>query len=263
VDEERIKTLRELEDRLGYRFNELALLDKALTHKSFVHQSGAPETDPLKKAANEVLEFLGDAVLTLAVSHLLARAFPEANEGILSMKRSHLVRQTTLAHLSKEFCLEQHLLLGKGELQNGGRKKSSILANTYEAVIGAVYLDSGFHPALDVIEQHLEPYLYADAHPPHGDDHKSLLQEQAQRMHKQSPKYHVLDESGPDHDKRFQASVVIAGEIRGIGWGKSKKEAEQQAAKLALEGLNLAEDIDQRSDEGSIATCPDKKDPSD
>ena len=261
MDEERLHSLKELQDRLGYRFNDVAFLDRALTHKSFVHQSNTPPLDPSEKAANEVLEFLGDAVLTLAVSHLLTLAFPDAHEGILSLKRSHLVRQSTLAHLSRELQLEQHLLLGKGELLNGGQKKSSILANTYEALIGAIYMDSGFPQAIEIVERQLTPYLQPETNVLHVDDHKSLLQEQAQRIHKQSPKYHVLNESGPDHDKRFQASAVIAGEVKGIGWGRSKKEAEQEAAKRALEELALPNDQVQGPNESPINTCPDLKDP--
>lgn len=261
MDEERLRSLRELEDRLGHQFNDTAFLDRALTHKSFVHQSNTSQIDPSEKVANEVLEFLGDAVLTLAVSHLLALAFPGAHEGILSLKRSHLVRQSTLAHLSKELRLEEHLLLGKGELLNGGRKKSSILANTFEALIGAIYMDSSFNQAMEFVEHHLKPYLQSETTVLHVDDYKSLLQECAQRIHKQSPKYRVLDESGPDHDKRFQASAVIAGEVKGIGWGKSKKEAEQEAAKRALEELKLPNDKVPSSNESSINNCQDSKDP--
>ena len=261
MDEERLHSLRELEGRLGYRFNDTVFLDRALTHTSFVHQSNTPPLDPSEKVANEVLEFLGDAVLTLAVSHLLALTFPDAHEGILSLKRSHLVRQSTLAHLSRELQLEQHLLLGKGELQNGGKKKSSILANTYEALIGAIYMDSSFNQAMEIVQQQLTPYLQTETTALHVDDYKSLLQEHAQRIHKQSPKYHVLHESGPDHDKRFQASAVIAGEVKGIGRGKSKKEAEQEAAKRALEELALPNDQVQGPNESPINNCPDLKDP--
>jgi len=261
VDGERLHSLKELEDRLGYRFNDVTFLDRALTHKSFIHQSNTPPVDPSDKVANEVLEFLGDAVLNLAVSHLLTLAFPDAHEGILSLKRSHLVRRSTLAHLSRELQLEQHLLLGKGELLNGGGKKSSILANTYEALIGAIYMDSGFGQALDVVQRRLAPYLQSEMTTLQVDDHKSLLQEYAQRIHKQSPKYHVLDESGPDHDKRFQASAIIAGQVKGIGWGKSKKEAEQEAAKNALEELQASEDTVEHPDESSDPTFQNPKDP--
>jgi ribonuclease III len=237
VDEERFASLKELETRLGHQFSHLEWLDQALTHKSYIHQ-----TNMANKESNEVLEFLGDAVLNLVVSDLLYQTFPQAHEGILSMRRAHLVKQSSLAHLSKEIRLEEYLLLGKSELIDGGRKKASILANTYEALIGAIYMDSGFDQTLKVIRQHLEPYLQAEIPSLLFNDYKSLLQEEAQRTHGSSPKYQVLQESGPEHDKRFQASVTIGGEVKGIGWGKSKKEAEQGAAKKALEELKMSND---------------------
>jgi ribonuclease-3 len=230
VDEDRFTSLRELETRLGYQFNHIEWLDRALTHKSFIHQTNTPV-----KESNEVLEFLGDAVLNLVVSRLLFETFPEAHEGILSMRRAHLVKRSSLAYLSKEIRLEDHLLLGKSELIDGGTKKSSILANTYEALIGAIYMDSGFDRTLEVLHHHLGPYLQAEIPSLPFNDYKSLLQEKAQRIQGHSPKYQVLQEEGPDHDKRFQASVSIGGEVKGIGWGKSKKEAQQEAAKNALE----------------------------
>jgi ribonuclease-3 len=225
-------SLRELEGRLGYRFNKIEWLDQALSHKSFIHQTNLP-----KKESNEVLEFLGDSVLNLLVSHLLLQTFPDAQEGTLSMRRAHLVKQSSLAHLSKEIRLQDHLLLGKSELLGGGSKKSSILANAYEALIGAIYMDSGFDRTLEVIQHHLKPYLQSEIPSFLFNDYKSLLQEQTQRTRGLSPKYHVLNGFGPDHDKLFQASVAIAGEVKGIGWGKSKKEAEQEAAKKALEEI--------------------------
>jgi ribonuclease III len=232
VSEEEIATLEELEGRLGYRFNEIEWLKNALTHKSFTYQSSLPPTDPSARAANEVLEFLGDAVLNLAVSHLLLLEFPDAQEGVLSKRRAYLVKQSFLAFLSKELRLERHLLLGKGELLNGGRKKSSILANTYEALVGAIYMDSGFDRAMQIIERHYKPHLQFEA--ASFNDYKSLFQEYAQENLGSSPRYQVLRESGPDHDKRFQASVSVGKEIRGVGWGRSKKEAEQEAARKAL-----------------------------
>jgi ribonuclease-3 len=187
------------------------------------------------------LEFLGDAVLNLGVSHLLLQKFPEAREGTLSMWRSHLVKQSSLSFLASELQLEEYLLLGKGELLNGGKKKSSILANAYEALIGAIFMDSGFHQALEIIQKHFEPYLRTQTPSVLFNDYKSLLQIHSQQSHGSSPQYRVLKESGPDHDKRFQASVVINGEVKGIGWGKTKKEAEQEAAKKALEELQIAD----------------------
>ncbi len=244
MEEERLVSLKELEGRLGYRFNQIEWLNKALTHGSFINES-----DSLMKGSNEVLEFLGDAVLNLAVSHLLLQKFPEAREGILSMWRAHLVKQSSLALLSRELRLEEHLLLGKGELLTGGIKKSSILANAYEALIGAIFMDSGFHQALEIIQDHFEPYLQTKTPSVLFNDFKSLLQIHSQQSHGLSPQYRVLKESGPDHDKRFQASVVINGEVKGIGWGKTKKEAEQEAARKALEGLKLLNDKVQSSNQ--------------
>jgi ribonuclease III len=231
VDEERLATLKALEDRLGYRFKEISWLDQALTHKSFIYETNHPE-----KVANEVLEFLGDSVLNLAVSYLLFLKSPDAQEGTLSMMRSQLVKRSSLASLSKELQLEGFLLLGKSQLLNGGTEKSSILANTYEALIGAIFMDSGFNRALDIIQGHFKTYLQTAKTPSElFDDFKSLLQIYSQQFHGVSPQYRVTNESGPDHDKRFQASVTIKDEVKGLGWGKSKKEAEQEAAKNALE----------------------------
>jgi len=236
VDEERLASLKELESRLGYRFNKIEWLDKALTHKSF-----ANETNPSGKVSNEVLEFLGDAVLNLVVSHLLLQEFPESQEGTLSTLRSHLVKRSSLALLSKELHLDGYLLLGKSELLNGGAKKSSILANAYEALIGAIYMDSGLDRVLEIVRSHIKSYLFFETPISLFNDYKSLLQEHFQKTHGLTPQYRVLKESGPDHDKRFQASVSIGEEVKGIGYGKSKKEAEQEAAKKALEGLQIAD----------------------
>jgi ribonuclease-3 len=236
VDEERQASLKELEDRLGHRFKEVKWLDQALTHKSFIYETNHPE-----KIANEVLEFLGDSVLNLAVSYVLLHKFPDAQEGTLSMMRSQLVKRSFLASLSKELQLEGYLLLGKSQQLNGRTEKSSILGNTYEALIGAIFMDSGFNRALEIIQEHFEPYLQTKTPSVLFDDFKSLLQIYSQQSHGVSPQYRVMNESGPDHDKRFQASVTIGGEVKGLGWGKSKKEAEQEAAKNALEELQIAD----------------------
>jgi threonylcarbamoyladenosine tRNA methylthiotransferase MtaB len=241
TESERFGSLRELEERVGYRFKEIEWLDRALTHKSFMHESPTIQPDPARENGNEVLEFLGDAVLSLAISHLLLKAYPEAQEGTLSKKRSHLVKRSFLAHLSRELQLEDHLLLGKGELLDGGRKKASILANVYEALIGAIYLDSGFDRSLEIVRYHFESYLDSETASSLFSDYKSLLQERVQQSYRLSPKYRVAEESGPDHDKRFQATVLIDQEVMGSGWGKNKKEAEQEAAKKALEELQSAE----------------------
>ena len=233
MDEERRVSLRELEERLGYLFNDIKWLDQALTHKSFIY-----ETNHSERVANEVLEFLGDSVLSLAVSYLLLLQSPGAQEGTLSMMRSQLVKRSFLASLSKELQLEGYLLLGKSQLLNGGTKKSSILANTYEALIGAIFMDSGFDRALEVIREHFAPHLQKNSPEARFNDFKSLLQIHSQQSHGVSPQYRVTIESGPDHDKRFQVSVTIQEEVKGLGWGKSKKEAEQEAAKNALEEID-------------------------
>jgi ribonuclease III len=245
VDEDRLASLKELEDRLGHQFKEINWLDQALTHKSFIYETSHPE-----KVANEVLEFLGDSVLNLAVSHLLLKKFPDAQEGALSIMRAQLVKKSSLASLSKELQLEGYLLLGKSQQVNGGTEKSSILANAYEALIGAIFVDSGFNRALEIIRRHFEPYLQSKTPSVLVNDFKSLLQIYSQQSHGVSPQYRVLNESGPDHDKWFQASVTIHGEVKGLGWGKSKKEAEQDAAKNALEEINkISNDKSQSSNE--------------
>ena len=168
-----------------------------------------------------------------------------------------------MAHLSRELQLEEHLLLGKGELLDGGRKKTSILANVYEAVIGAIYLDSGFDQALEIVRYHFKSYLDSERASSFFNDYKSLLQERIQQFYRLSPKYQVVEESGPDHDKRFQATVLIGKEAKGSGWGKSKKEAEQEAAKKALENLELSNDKVQISTEFQITECQSLKDSND
>ena len=233
MDEERLASLKELEGLLGHRFKEMEWLDRALTHKSYIH-----EIHPPQKEANEVLEFLGDAVLNLVVSHFLFQKFPDAQEGTLSMMRSHLVKKNSLAFLSKELHLDGYLLLGKSERLNGGVMKSSILANTYEALLGAIYMDSGFDRVVEIVSHHLQSFLSTETNASFFSDYKSLLQEHAHRTPGLSPQYRVLSEAGPDHNKQFQVSVTIGGEVKGIGWGKSKKEAEQNAAKNALEKIS-------------------------
>lgn len=247
MDEERLIFLKGLEDRLGYRFRETAWLDRALTHKSFVYQTNASN-----KVSNEVLEYLGDAVLSLAVSHLLLEAFPDAQEGMLSMWRAHLVKRSSLAFFSKQLRLDQYLLFGKSEILDGGAKKTSILANAYEAVIGAIYMDSGFDQTLKIVRNHLEPYLGSN-NVFLSNDYKSLLQKYFQKTAGLTPHYHVLRESGPEHEKQFQASVMIGGEVKGTGWGRSKKQAEQEAAKNALKDLTPDPHISNGQNENGLS----------
>ncbi len=233
MDEKRWEALKVVEKHLGYSFKDIRLLEKALTHSSHINESTLSP-----KESNEVLEFLGDAVLNLAIGQLLILKFPEAPEGILSKKRASLVKKSTLVQVSKKLHIEEYLLLGKGERLNEVVKKSSILANAYEALIGAIFMDSGFDQALDIIRSHFAPYLEGEIAPCLFDDYKSLLQEYTQKSYGFSPQYKVLREIGPEHEKRFKASVIIGGEVKGVGWGGNKKDAEQEAAKNAIDQLN-------------------------
>lgn len=211
---------RKLEESLGYSFSDPDLLLQALTHKSW----GSPD--------NERLEFLGDSVLELAVSHLLFFSLPQASEGDLSKARASLVREDFLAEKAKELDLGQYLRLGKGEEVTGGREKASILASALEALIGAIYLDGGYGAAFRVVER-----LFGEAVREgkwRDRDYKTQLQEYTQALFRETPQYVLLSEQGPEHSKTFEVAVYVKGELLGKGVGKSKKEAEQRAAQEAL-----------------------------
>ncbi|MEO5656994.1 MAG: ribonuclease III [Nitrospiria bacterium] len=218
-------------DRLGYRFRDPHLLRDALTHKS--HLNEAP--DPTRRD-NERLEFLGDAVLDLIVSELFVHRFPDAPEGDLSKLKSKIVSETALARVAEALDLGEALALGRGEALTGGRQKPSVLGDALEAVIAAIYLDAGLEAARDVILRVFEIVLN-DLSRAEATDYKTDLQELSQRDFDSLPVYTVLKESGPDHRKQFEIQLTIRGEVYGTGTGHSKKEAEQQAAKIALERI--------------------------
>lgn len=218
------EALDSLEQALGYTFRSRDLRALALTHRSASARSGAN---------NEKLEFLGDAVLALAISGLLMDRFPNANEGELSKLRAALVNAAVLAIKAADLELGSLLRLGKGEEKSGGRKKGSILASAYEALLGAVYLDGGFPAARSVIERHFHEDLSHAAVQPLS-DYKTRLQEMTQRIFRETPVYKLVRASGPDHDKAFVSEITVAGRIYGRGEGKSKKAAEQEAALQAL-----------------------------
>jgi ribonuclease III len=225
--------LSSLEERLAYGFRQPALLAEALRHSSLVNEQ--PESDPALKD-NQRLEFLGDAVLNLVVSDLLMARFPAWREGELSRMRAQLVNETQLAAIARQLKIGPHLQLGKGELQNNGREKNSILADALEAVIAAVYLDGGFAPASTLVRGFFSALLQSPAEDPLSGDFKSRLQEMTQQHQKITPVYEVIAERGPDHDKTFIARVTI-GAFQATGGGKSKKSAEQAAARNALDQL--------------------------
>jgi ribonuclease III len=223
-------SLEQLETRIGHTFVRRELLSLALIHRSTLARSGAN---------NEKLEFLGDAVLDLAISDLLMERFAEADEGELSKRRAALVNAKVLARKAVELDLGTELKLGRGEEKSGGRRKASILAAAYEAVIAAVYLDSGFLAARSLVASHFQGDL---EHSPAESliDHKSRLQELTQRLYRETPRYTLVNQSGPDHDRAFVAEIRVADRLCGRGEGKSKKEAEQQAALQALDALSKA-----------------------
>ena len=220
------------EQALNLTFSDKALLQRALTHRSYINEN--PDY-PLED--NERLEFLGDAVLNLAISHLLMQRFPDLAEGELSRTRAHLVNETRLAAIAREICIGPHLLLGKGEALTDGRNKNSILADAIEAVIAAIYLDGGFDAAFAFIENQFAERLRTADRRRDEADYKSRLQERVQSVYHDVPRYQVIDSSGPDHDKTFRVRVSVAG-ITAEGDGKSKKSAEQEAARAGLDLLD-------------------------
>jgi ribonuclease-3 len=220
-----------LEAKLAYTFRDAAFLETALTHRSWLN-----ETEDARRTDNERLEFLGDAVLALVTSDLLMRRFPEQPEGDLSKARAAIVNEAGLARIADVLTLGQWIFLGRGEEQAGGRRKRSLLANTFEALLGAIYLDGGFGAAFQVAEHLMEPII-ADVPSAANRDFKSRLQELAQATLQVAPSYIVLSERGPDHAKTFEVAILIGEKEYGRAFGQSKKEAQQNAAELALAAM--------------------------
>ena len=214
-----------LEASLGYTFTDLDLLTLALSHRGWCAEVGLPQS-------NERLEFLGDSVLGIVITDTLYRRYPDCTEGQLAKLRAAVVNATALADVARTIGLGQFLYLGRGEETTGGRDKSSILADTMEAVFGAVYLTSGIGTSAEVIHRLFDPLIERAAELGAGLDWKTSLQELAAAQSLGLPEYHVTD-VGPDHAKEFSAQAVIAGAVLGEGTGRSKKVAEQQAAAAA------------------------------
>lgn len=227
-----------LERLLSYRFARQDLIEQAVTHRSYANENRAAA-----RADNEKLEFLGDAVLDLVVGHLLMEQYPSLTEGELSVTRAQVVSEAGLSELAAELGLGEFLRLGRGEERTGGRHKPSLLADAFEAVVAAVYLDGGFDAARALVQRLLAPRLDAiDSSGFH--DFKTRLQESAQAKLKATPEYRVIGEAGPDHDKTFEVAVLIKDREWARSSGKSKKEAEQRAAAAAaflLDGADLDE----------------------
>jgi ribonuclease-3 len=232
MDKDRAESLTAFEHIFGYTFKNRDLLDTALIHRSFINENQA---DP--REDNERMEFLGDAVLELCVSDLLMKRYEDHDEGQLSRMRASIVNELSLARLAANFRVGDFLLLGKGEESSGGRMKTSILSNTFEALVAAVYLDCGFDHAASFLATVFQPLVEASENDPTFRDYKTSLQGLCQSRFKTVPRYHLMNESGPDHDKLFQVRVSVSDILAEWGIGKSKKEAEQQAARKALETL--------------------------
>ena len=229
-----------LAQRLGYTFTDASLLDLALTHRSFCAEHAG-------HFSNERLEFLGDAVLGLVVTDHIFGSYPHMPEGELAKLRASVVSASTLAEVARELDLGSGLRLGKGEAASGGADKRSILADGIEALLGAVYLDGGMSAVRPLVLSLLHDRIERAAVGPGGHDFKTRLQELAARHYEALPSYHLSDE-GPDHEKRFFATVYLGGEPHGSGEGPSKKQAEQAAAHAAW--LQLVERFDTDAEPG-------------
>lgn len=229
------ESLTELEDLLGRPFQDKSLLQRALTHRSFVNEQ---EGQGLRH--NESLEFLGDAVLGFVISARIFDRFPDSSEGELSKIKAYLVSAANLVHLAEKIRLGEFLLLSRGEEKTGGRNKRAILVDAYEALLGAIYLDGGVEAAAGFLERQIGNILLAlDLHQLTYGDFKSALQEQLHNMGRPEPVYQVVDEIGPDHRKVFVIEVVVGHDVVARSSGRTKKEAQQEAARMALENLKV------------------------
>ena len=220
--------MQSLESRIQYKFRNSLLLAEALTHPSLAYESQRPHFD------NQRLEFLGDAVLQLIVTEALYILFPDATEGHLTKLRSRVVSRRALARFAMMIHLGDYVLLGKGEESTGGRRRLSTLADAFESLIGAIYLDSGQDPAKEFVLRLFESEIDAMVESPEERNPKGELQECLQAIHPEAPIYRIVSESGPDHRRVFQAEVTWRDGLLAAGKGKSKKEAEARAAAEAL-----------------------------
>ncbi|OPY82772.1 MAG: Ribonuclease 3 [Smithella sp. PtaU1.Bin162] len=232
-DKKRREILSELEKRLSYSFRNIILLETALTHRSYVN-----ENPQLPVIDNERYEFLGDAVLGACVSDLLIKKYPDFSEGVLSKVRAAIVNEKPLAELACKLEIGNCLLLGKGEESSGGRLKESLMANALEAVIAAIYLDSGFTKTKSFLKKLIGHLLSDDSIHSQYFDYKTALQEFCQKKFKTAPVYKIINSCGPDHAKTFEVQLTVADKMMQLGYGRSKKEAEKQAAQKAWEELH-------------------------
>ncbi len=234
ISKNRLSLLLELEKVLNYSFKDKNLLNLAFVHRSYLNENKD------YTVSNERLEFLGDIVLGFVVSSELFRQFPNEDEGFLTKIRSKVVCEESFAHASREFNLGKYLLLGKGEDHFGGRDRNSILADTFEALFGAIYLDGGLNVVIDIVNTNFFDEVVKQINKKiFMEDYKSTLQEYSHKNTNSSVKYTILKETGPDHDKEFFMSVSLNNKEVGYGNGKNKKQAEQHAARDALIKMGL------------------------
>jgi ribonuclease-3 len=233
ADETGIATLIEtLEERLGYRFKDRRRLERALTHRSFAYENREPGLQDYER-----LEFLGDAVLGFVVSDRLWRDDREASEGVLTRRKQAVVRKETLAESAGALGLGEALRLGRGEESTGGRTKATLLADTFEAVLGAIYTDGGLRAARAFVRRHLREVILSSGRVDEvEDDYKTRFQEKAQGRTHVTPRYRLVSTSGPAHERRFEVEVLVGETVLGRGRGSSRKQAEQEAAREALDG---------------------------
>jgi len=232
--------LAELESAIGYIFSDRSFLEEAVTHRSVLNESGGR-----KIRDNERLEFFGDAVLDFFLSRVLLDRFPDSREGDLTRIRASLVAEESLGNIARRIKLGKYLKLGRGEEKSGGREKRSILADAYEALLAAVYLDGGAVPAQSLVAAHFGPLLETGGVPSFGRDYKTEFQELAQSLHGTVPRYDHKKPEGPDHARVFAVQAFIGKELLGEGSGRTKKEAEQDAARVGLTrlGPNASTDL--------------------
>ena len=222
--------IKDLETAIGYRFRNITLLQNAVTHSSYANERWHNSL-----LSNERLEFLGDSVLGMLVAEYLYRNFPDRPEGELTRMRADMVCEQTLAAVANRIGIGEHLLLGHGEEQGGGRSRNSILADAMESVIAACFLDGGMEAALGIVQKFI--LVEVPVKKLHNTDYKTGLQELVQRKKNQVLSYTLVDQSGPDHNKQFVVEVSLNGTVVGKGTGSSKKRAEQDAARTAIEQL--------------------------
>jgi len=226
--------IKDIEQIIGYHFHNLMLLQRALTHRSVLQETGEGRSN-----SNEQLELLGDAVLDLIVVEYLYERFPDRQEGDLSKLKSRVVSGHSLQSIARTIDLGQYILMSENEERNGGRERDSILEDTLEAIVAAIYLDGGQKAATKFIKKFILPTIENIVENDIDENYKSQLLEYAQSMNWRSPSYVVVNETGPDHDKEFEVEVQLRGESLGRGIGHNKKAAQQEAAKNALLELDI------------------------